>query len=39
MRKTVLDGLQSHTKYWCRVVAVGTNGTSVTSDPVARIVQ
>lgn len=31
--------LESGKRYWCRVVAVGTNGQGVYSNPISRIVQ
>lgn len=34
-----LKGLKSGTKYWCRVVAIGSNDQQTVSNPVARIVQ
>ena len=39
VRKTVFTGLQSGTRYWCRVIAIGTGGQGVYSDAVSRIVQ
>ncbi|MDD2797051.1 MAG: fibronectin type III domain-containing protein [Bacteroidales bacterium] len=35
----VIRGLKSSTKYWCRVVAIGSNDQQTVSNPVARIVQ
>jgi hypothetical protein len=34
-----LRNLKSSTKYWCRVVAIGSNDQQTVSSPVARIVQ
>lgn len=39
VRKAALSGLQSGTRYWCRVAAVGIDGQAVYSDAVSRLVQ
>lgn len=39
VRKNLFYGLNSGTRYWCRVAAVGINGQVVYSEPVARIAQ
>lgn len=39
IRKISFAGLETGKKYWCRVVAIGTNEQGVYSDPVWRIVQ
>ncbi len=39
VRKVSFTGLESGKKFWCRVMAIGTNGQGVYSEPVSRIVQ
>jgi len=39
VRKAFFEGLESGKKYWCRVMAIGTNGQGVYSEPISRIVQ
>lgn len=39
VRKVTISALNSGKKYWFRVVAIGTNGQGVYSNPVARMVQ
>lgn len=37
--KTRFAGLQSGKRYWCRVMAIGTGGQTVYSEPLSRVVQ
>ena len=37
--KITITGLESGKRYWCRVIAIGTNGQGVYSEPVSRLVQ
>lgn len=39
LRKHRFTGLQSGTRYWCRVAALGIGGKTVYSEPLSRIVQ